>query len=107
VTNHRTELLRRVYETVDRGNVPPVEAPLARAIRKLMEIYAEGARVEVIDILVNGRYGVVLTREEMSRSGERMTWRGVHLWTFHNGRPVQFEAYRQALIVTDFRYDHN
>ena len=98
MTNHCVELLRDVCETIGRGRVHSSGHSRTRFEIVLM-IYAEDMRVDVIDILANDRFGLVLTHEAVALGGNLLTRRGVHLWTFQNGRCVQFEAYGQGLIV--------
>jgi len=58
----------------------------------MSEVYAKTLRLDVVDIVANDNHGVVLTREQGETAGEAISWRGVHIWTFHDGRCAEFVA---------------
>ena len=59
---------------------------------KMMEVYAGTLRVEVQAILADDDRGVVLTRERSESGGEPVSWTGTHIWTFRDGRCMDFLA---------------
>ena len=63
---------------------------------KMAEVYRGTLRLEAIDIFANDDRGVVLTREAGTAGGEDLTWTGVHLWGFRDGRCARFTAYADA-----------
>ena len=63
---------------------------------RMEEVYGGTLRLKVIDILVNDDRGVVLTREQGTAGGEAISWTGVHLWSFRDGRATSFVAYADA-----------
>ena len=63
---------------------------------RMEEVYGGTLRLEVVDILVNDDRGVVLTREQGTAGGEAISWTGVHLWSFRDGRATSFVAYADA-----------
>ena len=63
---------------------------------KMTEVYGGTLRLEAIDIFANDDRGVVLTREAGTADGEDLTWTGVHLWGFRDGRCAHFTAYADA-----------
>jgi ketosteroid isomerase-like protein len=62
---------------------------------KLMEQSGGTFRVEVLDILANDDYGVVLTFERGQRGGKTLENRAVHVWNFRDGKCAQFRGYNE------------
>jgi ketosteroid isomerase-like protein len=111
------ELLRNIYDAFERGDLQPLLdllnddiewvdstlGPLAGSYRgkaevpqffgKMMEIYKGNLRVEVLDILANDDYGIVLTRESGTVEGDPVAWKSVHEFSFSGGRVNQFVRY--------------
>jgi ketosteroid isomerase-like protein len=114
------EVLRDSYEAFTRGDLHPlldllsddVEwvdstlGPLAGTYRgkgevprffgKMMDVYQGALSVEVIDIIANDDYGVVLTRESGSVDGDRLAWTGVHQFSFDGRQLKRFVNYCSA-----------
>jgi ketosteroid isomerase-like protein len=110
------DLLRRIYEAAGNGDLQTLLdaltddiiwqdstlGPLAGEYRgkhevlaffgKMADVYAGTLRLEVEDVLVNDRHGVVSTREEGESAGEAVAWAGVQVWTFRDGRCAHFLA---------------
>jgi ketosteroid isomerase-like protein len=117
-TNAR--LLRTAYEAFTKGDLQPLLGALTDDISwhdstlgplagdytgkdqvlglfgRMMEVYGGTLRLEVVDIFANDDRGVVLTREAGTIGGEPVTWTGVHLWGFRDGRCARLVAYADA-----------
>jgi ketosteroid isomerase-like protein len=63
---------------------------------KMMEIYGGTLCLDVVDIFANDDRGVVLTQEAGIVAGEPISWTGVHVWSFRDGRCARFVAYADA-----------
>ncbi len=63
---------------------------------KMMEVYGGTLRVDVVDVLANESRGVVLTAEAGTAGGVAVSWSGVHLWRFRDGRCAQLVVYADA-----------
>ena len=118
--NTRAEVLRDTYEAFAQGDLQPlldtlsddVEwvdstlGPLGGTYRgkaevplffgKMMDIYKGQLSVEVIDIIANENYGIVLTRESGSLDGDQLTWTGVHQFSFDGSQVKRFVNYCSA-----------
>jgi hypothetical protein len=68
-------------------------------VERILAIYGEGMRVDAVEIVANDHLGLVLTRESKGAGKAVKIWRGIHAWSFREGRCTQFEAYVQALVV--------
>ena len=115
-----TKLLQAAYEAFSHGDLGPLLAALTGDISwrdstlgpltgdytrkdqvlglfgKMAEVYRGTLRLEAIDIFANDDRGVVLTREAGTADGADLTWTGVHLRGFRDGRCAQFTAYADA-----------
>ena len=115
-----TKLLQDAYEALSHGDLGPLLAALTDDISwrdstlgpltgdytrkdqvlglfgKMAEVYRGTLRLEAIDIFANDDRGVVLTREAGTADGADLTWTGVHLWGFRDGRCARFTAYADA-----------
>jgi len=59
---------------------------------KMFEVYRGTLRLDVLDVVANDDHGVVLTCERGEAGDEAVNWRGVHIWTFREGRCAEFVA---------------
>lgn len=64
-------------------------------IGKLVELSGGTFTLEVVDLLVNDRHGVVLTKETASHNGKSLNNRAVHVWEMHEGVARVFRGYNQ------------
>jgi ketosteroid isomerase-like protein len=109
-------LLRETYDAVGQGDLQVLLDRLADDIKwedsslgplageyrgkdavgaffgKTFEVYAGTLRVEVLDVVANQDHAVVLTREHGETQGETVSWRGTQIWTFRDGKCVEFVA---------------
>ena len=116
MTHPNEALLRETYDAVGQGNLQILLDALSDDITwedsslgplageyhgkqavgeffgKMLEVYAETLRVEVLDVVANDDRGVVLTREQGETAGEAVSWRGVHIWMFRDGQCAEFVA---------------
>ena len=70
-------------------------------VAKLMEMSGGTLKVEVHDILASDRHGVVLASDHLTRKGETVQLRTVHVWRFENGKPVAWYEYPRDLYQFD------
>jgi uncharacterized protein len=126
--------LRTMYDGVGQGDLDPLIASLADGVSwidsslgplageftdkddvlgffgKMMGIYGDTFRLEIVEILADDNRGVVLTSEAGTSRGGSLAWTGVHLWTFQDGRCTRFQSFmdraynefwaRQAAVTT-------
>jgi ketosteroid isomerase-like protein len=116
MTHPNEALLRETYEAVGDGNLDVLLDALADDITwedsslgplagqyqgkeavgaffgRMFEVYRGTLRLDVLDIVANDDHGVVLTRERGKVGEEAVNWRGVHIWTFREGRCAEFVA---------------
>ena len=116
MTHPNEALLRETYEAVGDGNLDVLLDALADDIvwedsslgplagryhgkeavgaffGKMFEVYRGTLRLDVLDVVANDDHGVVLTRERGKVGEEAVNWRGVHIWTFREGRCAEFVA---------------
>jgi uncharacterized protein len=60
---------------------------------RMMALYEGTLRVEVAAIVADERDGFAKVRESASRPGDGVTYRGVHVWGFRDGKCARFESY--------------
>ena len=60
---------------------------------KMMALYEGTLRVAVEAIAADDRVGFVKVRESARRPGTGVTYTGVHVWEFRDGRCSRFESY--------------
>jgi len=113
-------LLRDAYEAFGNGDLGPLLAALADDISwhdstlgplagdytgkdqvlglfgQMTEVYRGTLRLEAVDVFANDARSVVLTQEAGTVGGDQLTWTGVHLWEFRDGRCTRFTAYADA-----------
>lgn len=70
-------------------------------LAKAQELTGHSLQVEVHDILAGDRHGVVLASNLLTRKGEKVQIRTVHVWRFENGRPVAWYEYPRDLYQFD------
>lgn len=70
-------------------------------LQKMQELSGQTLSLEVHDILASDRHGVVLASEKLTRKGEAVQLRTVHVWRFENGRPVAWYEYPRDLYQFD------
>ncbi len=58
-----------------------------------MDIYKGEFAVEVLDVLADDDYGVVLTRESGVVDGHRLSWTGVHQYSFEGDKVKRFDSF--------------
>ena len=116
----KTELLRNADDAFERGDLQPLldllsdniewidstlgplagtyrgKAEVPQFITKMMDIYKGTLRVEVVDIIANDNYGIVLTHESGTVDSDPVTWNSVHQFSFSGGRASRFVSYGSA-----------
>lgn len=60
---------------------------------RMAAVYQDSLRVEVVDVLADGRRAIVLTKESGTVGGEAVAWTCVHHWTFSGRRCISFVVY--------------
>lgn len=117
VSDKREQSLRACYESFAKGDVKPLMDSLTDDIRwhvsgkspvagiysgksevlaffgKMMDLYRETLRLEVIDVVANDAHGVVMTKESAEHNGKSLEFRAVHVWGVRNGKFSQFHVY--------------
>jgi ketosteroid isomerase-like protein len=94
------QLLHRVYaDAAGAAGAGQGLASEAEELRRVVAIYREDRLVEALTFLGDESHAVVLTHETFSNGGSAVHYRGVHVWTFENGRCTKFEAFAHALTV--------
>lgn len=68
---------------------------------KLRELSGGAFKFEAHDIMASDRHGVVLGSEYVTRKGEQVQIRTVHVWRFENGKPVAWYEYPRDLYQFD------
>ncbi|MCW2933305.1 MAG: hypothetical protein JWM19_4267 [Actinomycetia bacterium] len=120
MTHPNTQLLRTVYEAFGHGDPGPLLGALTEDISwhdstlgplaggytgqdqvlgffaKMTDVYGGTLRLELAGILADQDRGVVLTQETGTVGDASLSWTGVHLWDFRDGRLAQFTAYADA-----------
>ncbi|MDE3205671.1 MAG: nuclear transport factor 2 family protein [Acidobacteriota bacterium] len=69
------------------------KAEVPQFFGKMMDIYKGEFAVEVLDVLADDDYGVVLTRESGVVDGHRLSWTGVHQYSFEGGKVKRFDSF--------------
>jgi ketosteroid isomerase-like protein len=59
---------------------------------QMMAQYEGTLRVELVAVLADDRYGEVRVAECAERPGDGVSYSGVHLWEFRDGRCCRFES---------------
>ena len=112
--------LRRAYDAFAGGDIQPLldllsddivwvdstlgplagsyhgKAEVPQFFGKMMDVYKGEFAVEVLDILADDDCGVVLTRESGVVDGDRLSWTGVHQYSFDGGQVKRFDAFCSA-----------
>jgi ketosteroid isomerase-like protein len=71
----------------------------------MMALYEGTLRVEVLALLADEQHGAVRVAESADRPGDGVSYSGVHLWQFREGKVVRFESlYDES--YTDFWSRH-
>jgi ketosteroid isomerase-like protein len=68
---------------------------------KLKEFSANTFKMEVHDILASDRHATVLATQNLSRAGQKIELRTVHVWRFEHGKPVAWYEYPRDLYQFD------
>ncbi len=110
-------LLQTIYDSLGTGDVDPLVAamaediqwrvhhpsPVAGTYRGIQEVlgffpammapYDGTLQVEVNAIVADTDHGFVLVKESASRPVADLSWTGVHVWGFRDGKCAWFESY--------------
>ncbi len=70
-------------------------------VAKLHELSGGSLKVEVHDILASDRHGVVLASDHVTKKGETIQMRTVHVWRIENGKPVAWYEYPRDMYQYD------
>ncbi len=70
-------------------------------VGKLIEMSGGTLKVDVHDILASDRHAVVLASDMLTRKGEQVQIRTVHVWRFENGKPVAWYEYPRDMYQYD------
>ena len=70
-------------------------------VTPLMELSGGTLKIEVHDIMASDRHGVVLASDLLTRNGQQIQLRTVHVWRFENGKPVAWYEYPRDLYQFD------
>jgi uncharacterized protein len=124
-THSNALLLKKLYSDFSRGDVSAVLAACAEEmtfsipgksalagkytkatfasdfVTKLMELSGGTIQLTVHDILANDQHGVALISETLTRNGQKLEFRGCHIWRFQNGKPLAGYAYPRDLYQYD------
>lgn len=118
-THPNARLLSSAYQAVEDGDLQPMLAmlsddvtwtdstlgPLTGTYRKdevpqffakMMDVYQGTLLVEIAGMIAGDDHSIVLTRESGTVDGETVTWTGVHVYSFANGRVTGFVNYGSA-----------
>lgn len=113
------QLLRDAYQALEHADLQPMLAllsddatwtdatlgPHAGIYRKdqvpelfaaMMGVYGFTLRVEIASLIADDDHGIVLTTESGTADGQAVTWTGVHVYSFANGRATSFTNYCSA-----------
>jgi ketosteroid isomerase-like protein len=120
MTSHPSaQLIRDAYHAVEQGDLQPLLGMLSEDITwidstlgplagtyakgevpqffaKMTDVYDGTLRIEITGIVADGDHGVVFTRESGTAHGEPLSWTGVHVWSFGQGRATRFVNYGSA-----------
>lgn len=92
-------ILAQAYQAIGGSQWPASDEPLLAEVTRIIGIYAEGMKVQSIDVISTDVCGLVLTEETAEIEAASKTWRGIHRWCFEAGRCTKFEVYGQTLVV--------
>ncbi|MEK6578814.1 MAG: nuclear transport factor 2 family protein [Bdellovibrionota bacterium] len=70
-------------------------------VSQLMTLSQNTFQIEVHDILASDRHAVVLASSMLTRKGEPVQLRTVHVWRFEHGKPVAWYEYPRDLYQYD------
>ena len=70
-------------------------------VAKLAELSSGTFKLEVHDVLASDRHGVVLASDFVTKKGETVQIRTVHVWRIENGKPVAWYEYPRDLYQYD------
>ena len=70
-------------------------------VPKLMDLSGGTLKTEIHDVLASDRHGLVLTTESLTRGGQKVEFRTVHVWRIENGKPVAWYEYPRDLYQFD------
>jgi uncharacterized protein len=123
VSQEHRALLAAVYDAFSVGDVDAVMASLTEDVEwhvhrpspvagtytghdavlgfypRMMALYDGTLQVGVEAIVADDRVGFVKVRESANRPDEGLTYTGVHVWGFRDGRCARFESYYDGTYV--------
>ena len=70
-------------------------------VGKLLEMSGGTLKIEIHDILASDRHAAVLVTDTLTRKGEKVQVRTVHVWRFENGKPVAWYEYPRDMYQYD------
>jgi ketosteroid isomerase-like protein len=60
---------------------------------KIVEVYGGTFKIEVVDVLADDKYGVVIGVESGAAGGKELESDSVHVWTIRDGKCASFQCY--------------
>jgi len=72
---------------------------VGRFFAGMAKAYGDTFRLGVLDILGSDEHVVVLTSEEAVYRGDRVAWRGAHVYAFEKGRAVRFLSFQDDAFI--------
>jgi ketosteroid isomerase-like protein len=115
VSNTIEQILRKNYDAFAQGNADPLMASLADDVQwrvsggsplagdytgktevlgffgKMMQLYGQTLKLQVVDVLASNKHGVVLTQEESRYNGKTLSFRSVHVWEVENEKLAKIQ----------------
>lgn len=68
---------------------------------KLVVLSKGSLELEAHDILASDRHGIVLCTDTVTKNGDKVQLRTVHVWRFENGKPVAWYEYPRDMYQYD------